>query len=58
MVQAGSPFQPVVLGPDEIPRITSLEVAERMLELAILSALVHGGAPDGRPKRSAFPVGL
>ncbi len=39
------PFRPVVLGPDEFPRITSLDLAVRMPELAVLSALVHGDAP-------------
>lgn len=40
-------FQPVVIGPDEIPRIDDLEVAARMPELAALSALVHGSRADG-----------
>ncbi len=41
----GGQFRPVVLGPDEVPRITSLDLAVRMPELAVLSALVHGDAP-------------
>lgn len=43
------PFRPVVLGPDEIPRITSVDDATRMPELAVLSALVHGDAPGAEP---------
>lgn len=40
-------IQPVVIGPDEIPRIDDLEVAARMPELAALSAIVHGSRADG-----------
>ncbi len=42
-------FRPLVLGPDEIPRITSRDDAERMPELCVLSALVHGDEPGPRP---------
>lgn len=45
----GAGFGPLVLGPDEIPRVESFEEARRMPELAVLSALVHGGAPEGAP---------
>jgi hypothetical protein len=34
-------FQPIVLGPDEIPRITDHAQARAMPELTLLSALVH-----------------
>lgn len=40
--QPGSPFTPIVIGPDRIPEVTSLEEAERVPELAVLSALAHG----------------
>jgi hypothetical protein len=40
-------FQPIVLGPDEIPRITDLAQARAMPELTLLSALVHCRAPGG-----------
>ncbi len=43
------PFRPVVLGPDEIPRITSFDDAVRMPELAVLGALVHGDEPGAEP---------
>jgi hypothetical protein len=44
--QPGSPFTPIVVGPDRIPEVTSLEVAKRAPELAVLSALAHGA--EGR----------
>lgn len=40
---------PTVIGPDQIPRITDLTVARRAPELAVLSALAHGGEPDAEP---------
>lgn len=40
-------FQPIVLGPDEIPRITDLAQARAMPELTLLSALVHCRTPGG-----------
>lgn len=42
-----SHVRPVVLGPAVVPVITDRGVAEREVELAILSALVHGNGPDG-----------
>jgi hypothetical protein len=41
-LQPGSPFVPVVLGPDRIPVITSVDEATRSPELAVLSVLTHG----------------
>lgn len=38
-------FTPVVVGPDQIPRITDPEVARRSPELAVLSAVAHGDEP-------------
>jgi hypothetical protein len=46
-LQPTSPIAPLVLGPREIPRVTSELAARRMPELAILSALVHGREPGG-----------
>ena len=46
-LQPTRPFAPLVLGPREIPRVTSEDAARRMPELAILSALVHGREPGG-----------
>ena len=40
---------PCVIGPDETPRVTDLAEARRHPELAILSARMHGAAPDGEP---------
>jgi len=47
--QPGSPFVPLVLGPERVPRVTDLEVARSAPELAVLSAQAHGrdaGASD------------
>lgn len=46
-LQPTSPLIPLVLGPREIPRVTSAAVARRMPELAVLSALIHGHEPNG-----------
>lgn len=40
-------FQPIVLGPDQIPRVTALAQARAMPELTLLSALVHCRTPGG-----------
>lgn len=45
--QPGSHFVPLVLGPEQVPRITCAEAAGRHPELAVLSALVHGNSPGG-----------
>ena len=44
-LQVGSSFLPIVLGPSRIPVITSSAAAERLPELAVLSALAHGRGP-------------
>ncbi|HEY3356066.1 MAG TPA: hypothetical protein VGQ83_22630 [Polyangia bacterium] len=36
-----------MLGPDNLPRVTDLEVARGAAELAVLSALVHGRRAGG-----------
>lgn len=38
-------FTPVVVGPDQIPRITDADAARRSPELAVLSAVAHGDEP-------------
>ena len=45
----GLTITPIVVGPDRIPRITDPEAARRAPELAVLSALAHGGDPDAEP---------
>jgi len=42
-----SALRPLVLGPSTVPAITDPAIAEREVELAILSALAHGNGPDG-----------
>lgn len=41
-------FQPHVIGPDQIPHVTDVGEACAGPELAVLSALAHGGSADGR----------
>jgi hypothetical protein len=43
----GSQFVPVVVGPRDIPRITSVADANELPELAVMSARAHGNDPDG-----------
>jgi hypothetical protein len=45
-LQPGSPFTPLVIGPEEIPRV-SRERAHREPWMAVLSALAHGNRPGG-----------
>ena len=40
-------LQPLVLGPATLPVVTDPAVAERELELAVLSAMAHGNGPQG-----------
>lgn len=42
-----SRVRPLVLGPSVVPVITDQDVADREVELAILSALAHGNGPEG-----------
>jgi hypothetical protein len=37
---------PVVLGPQEVPKVTDVAVARRQPELTVLSTLAHGGQED------------
>ncbi|WP_437523043.1 hypothetical protein WME79_33170 [Sorangium sp. So ce726] len=39
--------EPLVLGPAVVPEITDPTEAEREIELAVLSAVVHGNGPNG-----------
>jgi hypothetical protein len=48
-MQPTSPLTPIVLGPSQIPRITSAAAAQFIPEVTMLSALVHGAEPDGAP---------
>lgn len=41
----GNTFRPLVIGPDAIPRITDLEQARALPELAVLSVAAHGHEP-------------
>jgi hypothetical protein len=41
-----SVFVPLVLGPEQIPRVTDAELAARLPELAVLSARAHRREPD------------
>ncbi len=43
----GAWVRPLVVGPDQIPRISDPEEAARLPGLALLSARVHGGRTDG-----------
>ncbi|MGI9000629.1 MAG: hypothetical protein ACR2GH_03075, partial [Pseudonocardia sp.] len=42
----GAVVTPMVLGPDRVPVVTDVEHAGRAPELAVLSAIAHGGDPD------------
>jgi len=41
----GATVTPMVLGPDRVPVVTDAEYAGRVPEVAVLSALAHGGDP-------------
>lgn len=46
-LQPGSPFTPLVLGPEQVPWVTEPVEAEHAPELAVLSALAHAESPGG-----------
>ncbi len=52
-----SAFQAVVVGPDDVPRISDPDVAQAAPELAVLSAVVHRDAPDPGPVLLAGALG-
>lgn len=43
----GMTLTPMVLGPDQIPQVVEPDEAVRSPELAVLSAMAHGGREDG-----------
>jgi hypothetical protein len=48
-IELGHPgwtLSPLVLGPDRVPVVSDAAVAGRAPELAVLSAMAHGGDPD------------
>jgi hypothetical protein len=49
---------PVVLGPDQVPVVTDVELARRTPELAVLSALAHGGGAAPGPVFKALLAAL
>ena len=51
-------WAPRVLGPEEIPRITTVEAARLNPELAVLSAITHAREPDGGPVLEAAILAL
>ena len=53
--QPGWGFRPIVVGPDEVPRITDVEAARACPELAVLSAMMHGRDDDG-PRVAAAAI--
>ncbi|MHB8879845.1 MAG: hypothetical protein ACYC8T_39655 [Myxococcaceae bacterium] len=50
--QPGSPFVPLVMGPDGVPWVTDAAQAKNAPELAVLSALAHG------QEEGALPVAM
>ena len=53
------PWTPLVLGPNEVPRVTDPEVARSEPALSVLSALAHGNEPtEGLSVLMAALVGL
>ncbi len=46
-------FAPVVLGPEEVPRVADLDESERSAELAVLSLLAHRRQADRAAFRAA-----
>lgn len=45
--QPGWGFVPIVIGPEDVPRIIDLAAARAAPELAVLSAVMHGRGDDG-----------
>jgi len=42
----GARFEPLVVGPDAVPAVRDIDAARREPELAVLSAMAHGGDQD------------
>lgn len=51
-------WSPIVLGPAEIPEVTTVEEAARAPELALLSAMAHGGDARAQALVDALPSAL
>jgi hypothetical protein len=58
VIDVAMTITPMVIGPDQIPRITDPEVARRSPELAVLSALAHGSEPEGESIAMAALAGM
>ncbi len=56
--EPGLVLTPVVLGPRRIPLVTDVDVARRHPQLAVLSALAHGGRSDPTPVFGALLAAL
>ena len=54
----GLTLTPVVLGPQQVPVVTDVEVARRHPQLTVLSALAHGGRADPSPVFGALLAAL
>ncbi|MGI9000422.1 MAG: hypothetical protein ACR2GH_02020 [Pseudonocardia sp.] len=54
----GAVVTPMVVGPDRVPVVTDVEYAGRVPELAVLSALAHGGDPKRSGVLDAVVVAL
>jgi hypothetical protein len=54
----GSVLTPLAIGPAQIPVITDRDTAQRIPELAVLSALAHGTSPDPAPVFGALLTAL
>ncbi|HWN67242.1 MAG TPA: hypothetical protein VNM90_06355 [Haliangium sp.] len=54
--RVGNTFRPLVIGPSAIPRITDLEQAKALPELAVLSVAAHGHEPDA--EKIGIPAAL
>ncbi len=56
-LQLGSPFIPLVIGPDDVPRV-AIDRVQDDPELAVLSGLIHGNEADGTPATLAALAAL
>ncbi len=54
----GFALEPLVLGPEQVPRIDTIAEAQKYPELGLLSALAHGNEPDGLAIVIAASAGL
>ena len=54
----GFVLEPLVLGPEQIPRIDTIAEAQKYPELGLLSALAHGNEPGGLAVVIAASAGL